>query len=85
MPTKKRVAKKIAISFDAEKHAFSMWGVNGVDIPGMRLGALAVLMGELGSSFIEKYTSAKNFCKWCKLVQNDKISSGKLLSKKVPK
>ena len=59
--TKKRVAKKNAISFDAEKHAFSMWGVNAMEIPGMSLGALAVLMGELGSGFTEKFTSAKSF------------------------
>ena len=61
--TNKRVAKKNAISFDAEKHAFSMWGVNAMEIPGMSLGALAVLMGELGSGFTEKFTSAKSFCK----------------------
>ena len=83
--TKKRVAKKNAISFDAEKHAFSMWGVNAMEIPGMSLGALAVLMGELGSGFTEKFTSAKSFCKWCNLVPNNKISGGKLLSSKVPK
>ena len=44
--TNKWVAKKNAISFDAEKHAFSMWGVNAMEIPGMSLGALAVLMGK---------------------------------------
>jgi transposase len=84
-PTKKRVAKKNAISFDAEKHAFSMWGVNVMEIPGMSLGAPAVLMGEPGSGFTEKFTSARSFCKWCSLVPNNKISGGKLLSSKVPK
>ncbi len=83
--TNKWVAKKNAISFDAEKHAFSMWGVNAMEIPGMSLGALAVLMGELGNGFTEKFTSAKSFCKWCNLVPNNKISGGKLLSSKVPK
>ena len=83
--TKKRVAKKNAISFDAEKHAFSMWGVNAMEIPGMSLGAQTILMGELGSGFTEKFTSAKSFCKWCDLVPNNKISGGKLLSSKVPK
>lgn len=83
--TKKRVAKKNAISFDAEKHAFSMWGVNAMEILGMSLGALTVLMGELGSGFTEKFTSAKSFCKWCNLVPNNKVSGGELLSSKVPK
>lgn len=32
-------------------------------IPGMSLGALVVLMGELGNGFTEKFTSAKSFCK----------------------
>ena len=76
---------KNAISFDAEKHAFSMWGVNAMEIPGMSLGAQTILMGELGSGFTEKFTSAKSFCKWCNLVPNNKISGGKLLSSKVPK
>lgn len=84
-PTNKRVAKKNAISFDAERHAFSMWGVNTMAIPGMSLGTLTVLMGELGGCFVEKFTSAKGFCKWCNLVPNNKISGGKLLSSKVPK
>ena len=84
-PTKKRIAKKNAISFDAEKQAYSMWGVNVMKIPGMSLGSLVVLMGELGSGFTEKFTSAKSFCKWCNLVPNNKISGGKMLSSKVPK
>lgn len=84
-PTNKRIAKKNAISFDAERHAFSMWGVNAMEIPGMSLGTLTVLMGELGSNFVEKFPSAKSFCKWCNLVPNNKISGGKLLSSKVPK
>lgn len=83
--TNKRVAKKNAISFDAERHAFSMWGVNVMEMSGMSLGALTVLMGEIGSGFIEKFTSAKSFCRWCNLVPNNKISGGKLLSSKVPK
>lgn len=82
---KKAGGPKNAISFDAEKHAFSMWGVNAMEIPGMSLGAQTILMGELGSGFTEKFTSAKSFCKWCNLVPNNKISGGKLLSSKVPK
>ncbi len=35
---KKAGGPKNAISFDAEKHAFSMWGVNAMEIPGMSLG-----------------------------------------------
>ena len=60
------------VTFDAEKQAFSMWGVNAMEIPGMSLGALAILMGELGSGFTEKWTSGKSFCEWCNLVQNKK-------------
>ena len=62
-----------------------MWGVNAMEIPGMSLGAQTILMGEHGSGFTEKFTSAKSFCKWCNLVPNNKISGGKLLSSKVPK
>lgn len=83
--TEERVAKKNAISFDAEKHAFSMWGVNIMEMPGMSLGGLSVLMGEFGSGFVKKFPSAKSFCRWCNLVPNNKISGDKLLSSKVPK
>ena len=62
-----------------------MWGVNAMEIPGMSLGAQTILLGELGSGFTEKFTSAKSFCKWSNLVPNNKISGGKLLSCKVPK
>ena len=43
----RELARHRAISFDAEKHAFSMWGVNAMEMLGMSLGALAVLMGNL--------------------------------------
>ena len=68
------------VTFDAEKQAFSMWGVNAMEIPGMSLGALAILMGELGSGFTEKFTSAKSFCKWCNLVPNNKKRTASAVS-----
>lgn len=85
IPSKKRIAKKNAVSFNVEKYAFSIWGVNPMYIPGLSTGALLTLIGELGHNFTEKFDSAKQFCKWLNLVPNNKISGGKLLSSKVPK
>ncbi|WP_414703267.1 MULTISPECIES: hypothetical protein [unclassified Proteiniphilum] len=42
-------------------------------------------MGELGHDFTDKFESYKQFCCWCKLTPNNKISSGKLLSSKIPR
>ena len=81
----KRIAKKNAISFDVQTYAFSLWGINPLDIPGMSNGAIMQLIGELGHDFTEKFETATKFCSWCNLVPNNKISGGKLLSSKVPK
>ncbi len=38
-----------------------------------------------GHDFTDKFESYKQFCCWCNLTPNNKISGGKLLSSKIPK
>lgn len=85
VPSMKVVCKKNSICFDVEAFAYSLWGVNPMNIPGMSLGSLLTLMGELGHGFEKKFESSKHFCSWCNLVPNTKISGGKELSSKLPK
>jgi transposase len=83
--TKKNIAPKNALTFDMEKYAFDIWGVNVRAIPGMNVGSMLQLVGELGHDFTEKFDTCRKFCKWCNIVPNNKISGGKLLSSHLPK
>ena len=56
-----------------------------MQIPGISDSALLRLMGKLGHDFTDKFESYKQFCCWCNLTPNNKISGGKLLSSKIPK
>jgi len=81
----KKKAQKNAVTIDIEQYAFQMWGVNLMLIPGISEAALLRLTGELGHNFIDKFETYKEFCCWCNLTPNNKISGGKLLSSKIPK
>jgi transposase len=83
--SQKKKAQKNGVAIDIEKYAFRMWGVNLMRIPGISEGALLRLTGELGHDFTDKFNSYKEFCCWCNLTPNNKISGGKLLSSKIPK
>jgi transposase len=82
---KKAKAQKNAVTIDIEKHAIRLWGVNAMRIPGVSEAALLRLAGELGHDFTDKFDSYKQFCCWCNLTPNNKISGGKLQSSKIPK
>lgn len=77
--------KKNRIHFDVERVAFELWGVNVMRMPGMSRGSLLRLLGELGHDFTTKFVDVKHFVSWVNLVPNNKISSGALLSSKIPK
>lgn len=81
----KKKARKNAVTIDIEKYACQLWGVNLMRIPGISDAALLRLTGELGHDFINKFQTYKEFCCWCNLTPNNKISGGKLLSSKLPK
>jgi transposase len=82
---KTKTTKKNAVNFDVEKMAFDVFGVNLMRVPGISDTAVMKLMGELGADFTEKFETYKQFCRWCNLTPNNKISGGKILSSKIPK
>jgi transposase len=81
----KKKAQKNAVTIDVEQYGSQLWGVNLMCIPGISEAALLRLMGELGHNFTDKFSTYKEFCCWCNLTPNNKISGGKLLSSKIPK
>jgi len=83
--SQKKKAQKNAVSIDIEKYAFQMWGVNLMRIHGISDATVLRLTGELGHDFTDKFETYKEFCCWCNLTPNNKISGGKLLSSKIPK
>ena len=82
---KKSSRSKNAPVIDIEQYAFSIWGVNVFEIPGLKDTAVMQLIGELGHDFIDKFETAEKFSRWCNLVPNNKISGGKLLSSRIMK
>lgn len=54
-------------------------------MPGISRGSLLRLLGELGHDFTTKFVDVKHFVSWVNLIPNNKISSGALLSSKIPK
>jgi len=76
---------KNKVSIDIEQYAHELWGVNLMRIPGIKKGSLFRLVSELGHDLVNKFDSYKDFCNWCNLVPNNKITGGKQLSSKIPK
>jgi len=76
---------KNKISIDIEQYAHGFFGVNLMNIPGIKHGSLLRLTGELGHDFVFRFDSYKEFCCWANLTPNNKISGGKILSSKIPK
>ena len=88
-PTKKRRnyhkrKRKRTVGFDVERKAYDMWGVNVFEIPGISHLTALELMSELGHYFTRKSLSTKQFCSWCNIAPNTKISGGKRISSHVP-
>ena len=81
----KQRARKNYVAMDIEQYAYQIWGVNIMRISGISETTVLNLIGELGHDFVDKFDSYKQFCCWCNVTPNNKISGGKLLSSKVPK
>ena len=54
-------------------------------IEGLSHATILSIMSEVGPDGFRKFETAKQFASWLRLAPNNKISGGKVLSKKVPK
>ncbi len=82
---RKKKASKNAPKINIEKYAYSLWGVNVFEIPGLAESSVLGLIAELGHDFTDKFPTSSQFCSWCNLVPVNKISGGKLLSSRITK
>jgi len=57
-------------------------GTDLLAIEGMSYNTVLNIMSEVGYDGIKKFKTAKHFTSWLRLVPNNKISGGKVLSSK---
>jgi transposase len=82
----KRVNKNTPKNIDLNLKSYQMFEGNDIlAIEGVSYSTVLAIMSEIGIEGIRKFPTAKHFASWLRLVPNNKISGGKILSSKVPK
>lgn len=69
--------------FNIQQVSFAFFGTDLYEIPGVSHTTVLCMLTNMGSD-IGKFTSAKQFASWLRLVPNNKISGGKIISHKTP-
>ena len=59
-------------------------GVDLLSIPGVSHSTVLTIMSEIGPDGFNKFPTAQHFSSWLKLAPNNKISSGRILSNRIP-
>lgn len=82
----KRINKNTPKNIDINLMAYQYFeGVDLLAIEGVSHSTVLSVMSEVGLQGLKKFATAKQFASWLRLVPNNKISGGKVLSHKVPK
>jgi transposase len=82
----KKVNKNCIKSMDLNQIAFKYFnGVDLLQIEGVSHGTILALMSEIGPNGFQKFSTARQFASWLRLVPNNKVSGGKILSSKIPR
>lgn len=82
----KKINKNTPKNFDVNLMAYQYFeGIDLMAIEGVSHSTVLSVMSEIGLEGLKKFDSAKQFASWLRLAPNNKISGGKVLSKKVPK
>ncbi|ETZ22813.1 IS110 family transposase [Pedobacter sp. V48] len=79
-----RKKAKNAPAFNVSKPAFQFFGTDLFAITGISHNTVLCLLTNLGDD-IYKFPTAKSFASWLRLVPNNKISGGRILSSRVKK
>ncbi len=79
-----RKKAKNAPAFNIAKSAYQFFGTDLFAINGVSHNTVLCLMTNLGDD-IYKFPTAKNFASWLRLVPNNKVSGGRILSSRVKK
>lgn len=75
--------KKRSPSFNVQHIAFSYFKTDLYEIPGVSHTTVLCLLTNMGTD-LSKFASAKQFASWLRLVPDNKISGGKIISRKTP-
>lgn len=82
----KRINKNTPKNIDINLLSYQYFeGVDLLAIEGVSHSTVLSIMSEVGYEGLKKFETAKQFASWLRLVPNNKISGGKVLSHKVPK
>ena len=83
MPIRKQVNRN-SPSFNVRQLAFTHLKTDIFQIPGVSHSTVLCLLCNMGSD-IKKFATAKRFASWLRLVPNNKLSGGRIISSKTPK
>lgn len=82
----KKVNKNTPKNIDLNLLSYQLFeGVDLLAIEGVSYSTVLTLISEVGLDGIQKFSTAKQFACWLRLSPNNKISGGKVLSRKLPK
>ena len=82
-PATRKKTNKNTPAFDVSQIALSYFQTDLFAIPGMGHSTVLCLLTTLGND-IHKFATAKSFASWLRLVPNNKISGGRILSHRTP-
>lgn len=75
---------KYSPSFNVRHLAFAHLKTDLFEIPGISHNTVLCILSNLGND-IKKFKTAKQFASWLRLVPNNKISGGRIISSRTPK
>ena len=79
-----KTRSKFAPSFNVRQLAFTHFKTDLFQIPGVSFTTVLSLLCNMGMD-ITRFDSAKQFASWLRLVPNNKVSGGKVISSRTPK
>lgn len=81
---RKKKQSKHSPTYNVRHLALAYFKTDLFDIPGISHTTVLCLLSNMGND-IAKFTSAKQFASWLRLVPNNKVSGGKIISSRTPK
>ena len=79
----KKKNSKHSPEFNISRIAFQYFGTDLFAISGMSHSSILCLLTNMGND-LRKFPTAKSFAAWLRLVPNNKISGGKVISSRTP-
>jgi len=80
----RKQANRNSPSFNVRQLAFAHLKIDLFQIPGVSHSTVLCLLCNMGND-IKRFPSAKRFASWLRLVPNNKLSGGRIISSKTPR